>query len=272
MSIDAIGYVRRDVSRARQPWDEIQIRSVAKRLGYNLRKTVVFTSSVPEPERRLGELADRSGIDAIIVPSVEHFSDRHVPAELVQIVDVITTVPECTYARWANGELPCEIQAIDDGGTKSSPRPHLPAIAHFAPYTHRYLPTSIDAGTGCALLKVGEIAAITMPGALGVRVRDALRARRVTSVPIVLHTCSRRWTFLLTPDIPFDDHDLNAEMYRASVTVAPYGAAIALPTPADTSEGYRVWKELPSDAFLPSAAVVIEVIRQCVHSNHGARA
>lgn len=261
MSIDAIGYVRRDVSRARQPWDETQIRSVAKRLGYNLRKTIVFSSDVREVEHLL-RLTNRLGVDAIVVPSTRHFSGGQVPAELVQAVDVITADPEYTYARWSTGELPPEVRELDICRATAAPQPLIGACDVLRIQHH--LPASIDPDTGCVLLKVGEIAAITMPSELGTRVRNTLLARRITPVPIILHTRSRRWTFLLTPDIPFDDYDLYAEMYRASVTVAPLGASVALPTPTDPDDGYRVWKELPSCSFRPSAALLVEVVRECM--------
>ena len=109
MSIEAIGYLRRDVSGVRQPWDETQIRSLAKRLGYNLRKTITFTCSVDDPEGRLRNIAERLGVDAVLVPGVAHFEGNAVPPGLVRVVDVITVEPEYTYARWACGRLPAEI-------------------------------------------------------------------------------------------------------------------------------------------------------------------
>ncbi|NKY50079.1 hypothetical protein [Nocardia vermiculata] len=129
------------------------------------------------------------------------------------------------------------------------------------------LPATIEPYANLIVVKVGAVAAITTPGALGARVRNLLLARQLTPGPIILHTRSLRWTYLLTPDIPFDDYDLYAEMYRASVTVAPLGASVALPTPADPDDKYRVWKELPSGSSRLSAAVLVEVVRECARSS-----
>lgn len=103
---NAIGWLRSDVSGARQEWDEAQIRGVAQRLGYDLRKTVVFGPCTDRPLHRLRMLVSRLALEAVIVPSVEHFEHGMVPAELVAIADVITVTPVQTYARYATGELP----------------------------------------------------------------------------------------------------------------------------------------------------------------------
>lgn len=97
----ALGYLRSDLSGARQSWDEIQIRSLAQRFGYDLRKTVVFTAATDRPIHRLRVLVDRLGIEAIVVPSAEHFADNEIPAELIAVTDIITVSPEQTVARWA---------------------------------------------------------------------------------------------------------------------------------------------------------------------------
>ncbi len=98
----AIGYLRRDVSGLSQTWDEIQIRSVAKRLGYELAKTVVFGPQTDSPLSRLLNVVRRVDADAVIVPGVQHLG-WEVPSELVKAVDVITVSPQNTYARWAPG-------------------------------------------------------------------------------------------------------------------------------------------------------------------------
>ena len=99
MRIDAIGFLRRDVSGARQPWDEIRIRSLAKRLGYNLRKIITFTNGVDDVGLRLHNIVEVCHVDAVIVPSAAHFEGSVVPSKLVRVADVITVEPECTYAR-----------------------------------------------------------------------------------------------------------------------------------------------------------------------------
>ncbi|WP_406266037.1 hypothetical protein OH799_19470 [Nocardia sp. NBC_00881] len=104
----AIGYVRCDISGVRQKWDEMQIRSTAKRLGYDLRKTIVFNERTADPIYRLRVVVTRLGVDAVIAPSGHHFDPAWaaVPAELVAVADVITVSPEQTYARWATGYMP----------------------------------------------------------------------------------------------------------------------------------------------------------------------
>lgn len=103
---NAIGFLRSDVSGIRQIWDETQIRSVAKRLGYDLCKILVFG---PDSERQMARLkATITQLDAesVIVPGVEHFQAGQVPATLVRTVDVITVDPLKTFARRADGTLP----------------------------------------------------------------------------------------------------------------------------------------------------------------------
>ncbi|WP_227979301.1 DNA-directed RNA polymerase subunit beta [Nocardia spumae] len=136
-------------------------------------------------------------------------------------------------------------------------------------YRKRYgLPASVEPYANRIVVKVGVIAAITMPEPLGGRVLDALTARGTATGPIILHTHSRRWTFLLEPDIPFEDYELYAEMYRRSVTIAPIGASVALPAPTDPEDGYRVWKQLPPSDSRPSAALVIELIRDFARQHY----
>lgn len=96
---DAIGYLRSDISRARQCWDEEQIRTRAKRLGYNLRKTVVFSAATERPVHRLRLVVDRLEAAAVIVPGLDHFDERDIPVELAAVADVVTVSPENKYAR-----------------------------------------------------------------------------------------------------------------------------------------------------------------------------
>ncbi|WP_194816117.1 hypothetical protein [Nocardia sp. XZ_19_385] len=95
----AIGFLRRDVSGISQTWDEIQIRSLAKRLGYDLAKIVVFGSETDLSLSRLIGVLRQSAADAVFVPNVAHFDGAEISAELVQVCDVITVSPEATYAR-----------------------------------------------------------------------------------------------------------------------------------------------------------------------------
>lgn len=95
----AIGYLRSDVSRARQPWDEERIRSLAKRFGYALAKTVVFGPHTDDPVRRVLNVVRAVDAEAVFVPGLDHFAGV-VPDGLVAVADVITVDTEETYARW----------------------------------------------------------------------------------------------------------------------------------------------------------------------------
>lgn len=105
MTFVALGYLRKDVSRQQQRWDEAQIRSLARRLGYNLQKTVVASNRTDDPIGVLMNVVAQVDAEAVIVPTVAHFDECTVPAELVEITDVITVVPERTFARWPDGKL-----------------------------------------------------------------------------------------------------------------------------------------------------------------------
>ncbi|MEV6558678.1 hypothetical protein AB0M22_23405 [Nocardia sp. NPDC051756] len=101
MTVDptALGYVRRDISGPQQAWDETQIRSLAKRLGYDLVKTIIFDA---DSEYRLDQLETAVKInnaEAVITPTLDHLDGAADP--LVKFCDVITLRPENTYARWA---------------------------------------------------------------------------------------------------------------------------------------------------------------------------
>ncbi|WP_067534075.1 hypothetical protein [Nocardia crassostreae] len=97
--LSAIGWLRSDISGIRQETDEAEIRGLAGRLGYDLRKTVVFGPLTDQPLRRLRVLISRLDLDAVIVPSAAHFDGGAVPAELVAVADIITVSPEVTYVR-----------------------------------------------------------------------------------------------------------------------------------------------------------------------------
>ncbi|WP_433598693.1 hypothetical protein ACQPXH_23665 [Nocardia sp. CA-135953] len=91
-------------------WDETQIRSLAKRFGYDLAKTITAGRQTEHPIAKLLETARRLDVDAVIVPSAEHLGGD-VPEQLVKVCDVITVSPVETYARWA------AIRFVDvDGG------------------------------------------------------------------------------------------------------------------------------------------------------------
>ncbi|WP_405132940.1 hypothetical protein [Nocardia sp. NBC_01388] len=102
----AIGYLRTDISGPQQQWDETRMRHLAARLGYTLLKTVAFSARTDHPVDRLANVVANLKVDAVIVPGPQHFETRQIPAQIVQIADVITVEPQSTYARRATGELP----------------------------------------------------------------------------------------------------------------------------------------------------------------------
>ncbi|AHH16038.1 hypothetical protein NONO_c12310 [Nocardia nova SH22a] len=80
MSIEAIGYIRSDISRRNQRSDEEQLRNLAKRSGYDLRKTIVFGSRTDDPEHRLAVvLSHLPTVEVVLVPSMAHFHGGTVP-------------------------------------------------------------------------------------------------------------------------------------------------------------------------------------------------
>lgn len=95
----AVGYVRSDISGARRQWDEVQIRSLAVKLGYDLRRIAVFGPDTDRPMHRLRVLASRLRAEAILTPSLEHLGGS-IPEAVLAVADVITVNPEETYARW----------------------------------------------------------------------------------------------------------------------------------------------------------------------------
>ncbi|WP_433732519.1 hypothetical protein ACQP0C_09500 [Nocardia sp. CA-129566] len=92
----AIGYLRTDVSGVSQAWDEIQIRSRAMRLGYELAKTVTFGAHTDSPLSRLLNVVRQMDVDAVITPNLEHLGGN-VPAELVRMCEINTVTPPETY-------------------------------------------------------------------------------------------------------------------------------------------------------------------------------
>jgi hypothetical protein len=93
----AIGYLRTDVSGSSQTWDEIQIRSLAKRYGYDLAKTVTFSAQTEHPLSRLLTVVQRMDVDAVITPNLEHLGGA-VPPALIRVCEINTISPEATYA------------------------------------------------------------------------------------------------------------------------------------------------------------------------------
>ncbi|MEV6102245.1 hypothetical protein [Nocardia sp. NPDC051981] len=74
-------YLRMDVSKMGQLWDETQVRRLAERYGYDLAEVVVYDpKSGRPPLARLKAQATRLDAEAVIVPGPEHFTDGRYPA------------------------------------------------------------------------------------------------------------------------------------------------------------------------------------------------
>ncbi|MFE5458563.1 hypothetical protein [Nocardia sp. NPDC056564] len=95
----ALGYVRSDISGPQQAWDETQIRSLAKRLGYDLVTMIAFDADTDYRIDQLETAVKINDAEAVITPSLDHLDDS--VDLLVKSCDVITVRPENTYARWA---------------------------------------------------------------------------------------------------------------------------------------------------------------------------
>lgn len=95
----ALGYVRRDISGPQQAWDETQMRSLAKRLGYDLITTIYFDADTQYRLDQLETAVKINDAEAVITPTLDHLDGSADP--LVKSCDVITVRPENTYARWA---------------------------------------------------------------------------------------------------------------------------------------------------------------------------
>lgn len=89
----AIGYLRTDVSGVRQAWDEIQLRSTAGRLGYNLAKIIAFSARTDHPMERLIAQTKRANADAVLIPTIDHLGAA-IPERLHRIATVITVPTE----------------------------------------------------------------------------------------------------------------------------------------------------------------------------------
>jgi hypothetical protein len=94
----AIGYLRSDVSGISQQWHETQIRSLAKRFGYDLSRIVVFNERTDDPVQRLLNVVTNTEAEAVFAPSEDHFGGP-VPLSLVNVCDVVTVDDEHTRSR-----------------------------------------------------------------------------------------------------------------------------------------------------------------------------
>ncbi|MFD4442546.1 hypothetical protein ACFWPK_22525 [Nocardia sp. NPDC058519] len=94
----AIGYIRADVSGSRKVWDQIQIRTLAERLGYRPIKTIEFSEHTADPIAQLLSTIARDEVEAVVVPSVEHLGGE-IPESLISAADVVIVSPEEAHSR-----------------------------------------------------------------------------------------------------------------------------------------------------------------------------
>ncbi|ONM50577.1 hypothetical protein [Nocardia donostiensis] len=94
----AISYLRTDLCGVRQRWDEIRMRSLAKRLGYNLRKTITFSALSDDRISRLLDQIEREQAEAVFVPHLDHLEGEH--NRVIAVADVVVDVDE-VYVRWS---------------------------------------------------------------------------------------------------------------------------------------------------------------------------
>ncbi|WP_280445120.1 DNA-directed RNA polymerase subunit beta [Nocardia brasiliensis] len=111
---------------------------------------------------------------------------------------------------------------------------------------------------------VGSVGAVMMPARIGALVKARMLAQPYGQAgPIVSHPRSKRWTFLVHPDIPYDIA-LFAELGRDNVSVVPVGSEVPLPSPFAQLLSYREWVLEPINDFRPSGLAVVNMIRSCV--------
>ena len=135
------------------------------------------------------------------------------------------------------------------------------------------LPAMVDPPTtGRIIVYPGVTGAVIMPAVLGVNVKGLMENRGERLGPIVSHPRSRRWTFLIEPDLP-EEMSLFAEMFRLNVSVLRGGATIALPSPMNhPGNNFRVWTDKPTTSYRPSGVVVVDAIRGCVDQRRARKA
>ncbi len=126
------------------------------------------------------------------------------------------------------------------------------------------LPARVRLDLARTVFIVGSVGAVTMPAHIGALVKVHMLAQSNGRVgPIIWHPRSKRWTFLVCPDIP-GETALFAELFRHNVSVVPVGGEVALPSPFDSRLGYREWVHEPTDGFRPPGTVVVAAIRSCL--------
>ncbi|MFI9509063.1 DNA-directed RNA polymerase subunit beta [Nocardia sp. NPDC052566] len=126
------------------------------------------------------------------------------------------------------------------------------------------IPAAIHPDYDRIVVRAGLVGAITMPADLGTRVHAAMTELHIPLGPVLAHSRSQRWTFLVRPDQSAEDMALFAELFRLNVAITPVGGDIALAGPTDDHTGYRHWVHPPTDSYRPTGATVVDLIRACL--------
>ncbi|WP_147286989.1 hypothetical protein [Nocardia otitidiscaviarum] len=101
----ALGYLRGDISGTGLTRHTDAIRSLANRWDYQLVYIVrLWPSSVPDPLEHVLTIADELSVAAILVPDLAHVDNQ--PALVCDVCDLITAIPEQTWARTEFVRLP----------------------------------------------------------------------------------------------------------------------------------------------------------------------
>ncbi|MGK8521109.1 DNA-directed RNA polymerase subunit beta [Nocardia asteroides] len=102
-----------------------------------------------------------------------------------------------------------------------------------------------------------------MPATLGQDVKVWMQNKGYALGPILSHPRSKRWTFIITPDLP-DEVPLFAEMFRLNVSIVRDGGTIGLPSPADRGITFRAWIVRPRNNVRPPGRLLVHAIRDIV--------
>lgn len=94
----AVGFLRTDLSGTRQAWDETQLRSMAKRHGYDLAKTVAVSGRSGDPVAQLHDTVLGVRAEAVYVPSLDHLGGDVPPVLTKALVEVTAVDTGDTYA------------------------------------------------------------------------------------------------------------------------------------------------------------------------------
>lgn len=123
------------------------------------------------------------------------------------------------------------------------------------------IPARVDPPhVGRIVAPCGSVWAMTMPAVLGQNVKTWMQQHGYKLGPILSHPRSKRWTFLIRPDLP-DEIPLFAEMFRLDVSIMRTGGTIGLPSPADRGTTFRAWIVRPDSHVRPSGHLIVEAIR-----------